>query len=154
MHDVMELFHLYKDDVYRLAVSYTHSVHDAEDVCQTVFLKLMDQSGITPGKEKAWLMQVTANQCRSLLRSVWRKRTEPLDEEAEEILSEQPVLQGIWESIRKLKPKYRIVVYLFYYEGYTVKEIADILHISGTAVTTRLSRARQVLEAELREEVY
>ncbi|MEZ3462477.1 MAG: sigma-70 family RNA polymerase sigma factor [Lachnospiraceae bacterium] len=154
MHDVMELFHLYKDDVYRLAVSYTHSVHDAEDVCQTVFLKLMEQSGITPGKEKAWLMQVTANQCRSLLRSVWRKRTEPLDEEAEEILSEQPVLQGIWESIRKLKPKYRIVVYLFYYEGYTVKEIADILHISGTAVTTRLSRARQVLEAELREEVY
>ena len=154
MHDVMELFHLYKDDVYRLAVSYTHSVHDAEDVCQTVFLKLMEQSGITPGKEKAWLVQVTANQCRSLLRSVWRKRTEPLDEEAEEILSEQPVLQGIWESIRKLKPKYRIVVYLFYYEGYTVKEIADILHISGTAVTTRLSRARQVLEAELREEVY
>ncbi len=154
MHDVMELFHLYKDDVYRLAVSYTHSVHDAEDVCQTVFLKLMEQSGITPGKEKAWLLQVTANQCRSLLRSVWRKRTEPLDEEAEEILSEQPVLQGIWESIRKLKPKYRIVVYLFYYEGYTVKEIADILHISGTAVTTRLSRARQVLEAELREEVY
>lgn len=154
MHDVMELFHLYKDDVYRLAVSYTHSVHDAEDVCQTVFLKLMEQSGITPGKEKACLMQVTANQCRSLLRSVWRKRTEPLDEEAEEILSEQPVLQGIWESIRKLKPKYRIVVYLFYYEGYTVKEIADILHISGTAVTTRLSRARQVLEAELREEVY
>ncbi len=154
MHDVMELFHLYKDDVYRLAVSYTHSVHDAEDVCQTVFLKLMEQSGITPGKEKAWLMQVTANQCRSLLRSVWRKRTEPLDEEAEEILSEQPVLQGIWESIRKLKPKYRIVVYLFYYEGYTVKEIADILHISRTAVTTRLSRARQVLEAELREEVY
>lgn len=69
-------------------------------------------------------------------------------------MSEQPVLQGIWESIRKLKPKYRIVVYLFYYEGYTVKEIADILHISGTAVTTRLSRARQVLEAELREEVY
>ncbi len=154
MHDVMELFHLYKDDVYRLAVSYTHSVHDAEDVCQTVFLKLMEQSGLTPGREKAWLMQVTANQCRSLLRSVWRKRTEPLDEEAEEILSEQPVLQGIWESIRKLKPKYRIVVYLFYYEGYTVKEIADILHISGTAVTTRLSRARQVLEAELREEVY
>ena len=67
MHDVMELFHLYKDDVYRLAVSYTRSVQDAEDVCQTVFLKLMEQSGIAPGKEKAWLMQVTANQCRSLL---------------------------------------------------------------------------------------
>lgn len=155
MHDVMKLFHLYKDDVYRLAVSYTRSVQDAEDVCQTVFLKLMEQNGIAPGKEKAWLMQVTANQCRSLLRSVWRKRTQSLDEAAEEeIAFEQPAMQGVWECIRKLTPKYRIVVYLFYYEGYAVKEIADILHISGTAVTTRLSRARQILEKELKEEVY
>ena len=153
MHDVMELFHLYKDDVYRLAVSYTHSVHDAEDVCQTVFLKMMEQDGITPGKEKAWLMQVTANQCRSLLRSVWRKRTGPLDEVDTEYLFEYPELQSVWECIRKLNPKYRIVVYLFYYEGYAVREIADILHISGTAVTTRLSRARRILGKELKEEV-
>lgn len=153
MHDVMELFHLYKDDVYRLAVSYTHSVHDAEDVCQTVFLKMMEQDGITPGKEKAWLMQVTANQCRSLLRSVWRKRTGPLVEVDTEYLFEYPELQSVWECIRKLNPKYRIVVYLFYYEGYAVREIADILHISGTAVTTRLSRARRILGKELKEEV-
>ena len=154
MCDVMELFHLYKDDVFRLAVSYTHSIQDAEDICQTVFLKLMEQSELTPGKEKAWLMQVTANQCRSLLRSVWRKRTKPLEEEQEEqLLFEQPVLHDVWEGIRKLKPKYRIVVYLFYYEGYAIKEIADILHISGTAVTTRLSRARRLLEETLKEEV-
>lgn len=154
MHDVMELFQCYKDDVYRLAVSYTHSVQDAEDVCQTVFLKLMEQDAITPGKEKAWLMQVTANQCRSLLRSVWRKKMAPYEEEIlkEEILFEQPVLYGLWECIRKLKPKYRVVVYLFYYEGYVTKEIAEILHISNTAVTTRLSRARQILMEELKKE--
>lgn len=154
MCDVMELFHLYKDDVFRLAVSYTHSIQDAEDICQTVFLKLMEQSELTPGKEKAWLMQVTANQCRSLLRSVWRKRTKPLEKEQEEqLLFEQPVQHDVWEGIRKLKPKYRIVVYLFYYEGYAIKEISDILHISGTAVTTRLSRARRLLEEALKEEV-
>lgn len=153
MHDVMELFHRYKDDVYRLAVSYTHSVQDAEDVCQTVFLKLIEQDGIMPGKEKAWLMQVTANQCRSLLRSVWRKRTEPYEEEVlkEKILLEQPALHDIWECVCKLKPKYRVVVYLFYYEGYMTKEIAEVLHISNTAVTTRLSRARQILVDELKE---
>ena len=151
MCDVMELFHLYKDDVFRLAVSYTHSIQDAEDICQTVFLKLMEQSELTPGKEKAWLMQVTANQCRSLLRSVWRKRTKPLEKEQEEqLLFEQPVQHDVWEGIRKLKPKYRIVVYLFYYEGYAIKEISDILHISGTAVTTRLSRARRLLEEALK----
>lgn len=52
MYDVMELFQLYKDDVYRLAVSYTHSIQDAEDVCQTVFLKLMEQSSLTPGRRR------------------------------------------------------------------------------------------------------
>lgn len=66
MTDIMELFQNYKNDVYRLAVSYTHSIQEAEDVCQTVFLKLMEQKFIKPGKEKAWLMQVTANQCKSL----------------------------------------------------------------------------------------
>lgn len=110
----------------------------------------MEQDGITPGKEKAWLMQVTANQCRSLLRSVWRKRTEPFEEEVlkEEIMFEQPFLHEVWECISKLKPKYRVVVYLFYYEGYVTKEIAEILHISNTAVTTRLSRTRQYVHVE------
>lgn len=155
MHDVIELFHLYKDDVYRLAVSYTHSVHDAEDVCQTVFLKLMEQRDrITPGKEKAWLMQVAANQCRSLLRSVWRKRTEPFEDDTlkERIFQGQREMQGVWECIKRLKPGYRVVVYLFYYEGYGTREIAHILRISGTAVTTRLARAREMLKKELKEE--
>ena len=82
MADIMELFQRYKNDVYRLAVSYTHSIQEAEDVCQTVFLKLMEQKSITPGKEKAWLLQVTANQCKSLLRSARWRKTEPLGEEA------------------------------------------------------------------------
>ena len=95
--DIEEMFTRYKDDVYRLALSYTHSVQEAEDVCQSVFLKLMEQRSLAPGKEKAWLMQVTANQCRNLLRSAWWKRTVPLEEgfsvpeqEAPEISVEQP----------------------------------------------------------------
>ena len=104
MYDVMELFRLYKDDVYRLAVSYTHSIQDAEDVCQTVFLKLMEQSSLTPGKEKAWLMQVTANQCRSLLRSVWRKRTGPFEEaHREEIVFDQPEQSDVWGMYRQIE---------------------------------------------------
>ena len=69
--DILYLFHRYRDDVYRLAVNYTRNTAEAEDVCQTVFLKLLEQGSVTPGKEKAWLMQVTANQCRDLLRSSW-----------------------------------------------------------------------------------
>ena len=69
MLNIETLFNTYRDDVFRLAVSYTRNIQEAEDVCQTVFLKLLEQKHIQPGKEKAWLMQVTANQCRSLLRS-------------------------------------------------------------------------------------
>ena len=148
---VEELFTRYKDDVYRLALSYTRSVQEAEDVCQSAFLKLMEQSSLTPGKEKAWLMQVTANQCRNLLRSSWWRQTEALDETL-------PAADGSGDSsvqsaVMALPPKYRVVIYLRYFEEYSTKEIAEVLHISQSAVTTRLERARKMLKPML-EEVY
>lgn len=145
--DVMELFRRYRDDVYRLAVSYTRSKQEAEDVCQTVFMKLLE-SKVTPGKERAWLMQVTVNQCRSLLRSSWWKYTVPLDET---ILAPDTESSGIRQAVMALKPKYRVVVYLHYYEQYTTAEIAKMLHITPSAVTTRLDRARQQLRQVLKE---
>lgn len=145
--DVMELFRRYRDDVYRLAVSYTRSEQEAEDVCQTVFMKLLE-SRVTPGKERAWLMQVTVNQCRSLLRSSWWKYTVPLDET---ILAPDTESSGIRQAVMALKPKYRVVVYLHYYEQYTTAEIAKMLHITPSAVTTRLDRARQQLRQVLKE---
>lgn len=149
MENVTELFHQYRDDVYRLAVSYTHNLHEAEDVCQTVFLKLLEQKNITPGKEKAWLMQVTANQCKSLLRSSWWKNTVALDETlpAPEIKDQSTFL-----AVAALKPRYRVVICLHYYEGYSTAEIARILKISPSAVTTRLSRARKLLQEVLKED--
>ena len=149
MTDIMELFQNYKNDVYRLAVSYTHSIQEAEDVCQTVFLKLMEQKSIKPGKEKAWLMQVTANQCKSLLRSARWKKTEPLGEET--VSFDEQEYEDIWAAVMKLKPGYRAVVYLYYSEEYYTKEIAKLLKIKESAVTTRLSRARRILKEELKE---
>ncbi|MBR2047077.1 MAG: RNA polymerase sigma factor [Oscillospiraceae bacterium] len=148
MTDAESLFHTYKDDVYRFALSYTRSREEAEDICQTVFEKLLRQKTITPGKEKAWLMQTCANACRNLLRCHWWQRTAPLDSasalEAEE---EHPVKQ----AIHSLAPHYRAVVYLYYYEGYSTQEIASLLHISQTLVSTRLHRARQTLKQLLEE---
>lgn len=147
--DTESLFETYKNDVYRLALSYTKSVQEAEDVCQTVFLKLMEQKHITPGKERAWLMQVTANECRSLLRSAWWKRTAPL----EECTSAAPEKNSsVYEALMTLDPKYRVVLYLHYYECSTTGEIAKLLHISQSTVTTRLSRGRQLLKECLKEE--
>ena len=149
MTDIMELFQNYKNDVYRLAVSYTHSIQEAEDVCQTVFLKLMEQKSIKPGKEKAWLMQVTANQCKSLLRSARWKKTEPLGEET--VSFDEQEYEYICAAVMKLNPGYRAVVYLYYCEEYSTKEIAKLLKIKESTVTTRLSRARRILKEELKE---
>lgn len=148
MQDIESLFQMYKDDVYRLALSYTRSTQEAEDVCQTVFLKLLEQTNITPGKERPWLMQVTANTCRNLLRSAWWRKTDPL-EEAHSVAVPQD--SGVFQAVMSLPPKYRVVIYLRYYEEYTTKEIGALLKISQSAVTTRLNRARQMLKAALEE---
>lgn len=148
MLDIEELFQKYKDDVYRLVLSYTRSTQEAEDVCQTAFLKLMEQKTLAPGKEKAWLMQVTANECRNLLRSSWWKKTTDLDET---LTIPAPQCREVFQTVMGLPPKYRVVIYLHYFEEYTTKEIAQLLHISQTAVTTRLNRARQMLKKELTE---
>ena len=148
MQNVESLFSTYRDDVFRLAVSYTRNIQEAEDVCQTVFLKLLEQKHIQPGKEKAWLMQVTANQCRSLLRSGWWKKTEPLDNT---VTADAPKTDEVLASVMELPPIYRVVIFLHYYEGYTTAEIAKLLKISQTAVTTRLSRARSILQEKLKE---
>lgn len=148
MPDVLTLFHRYKDDVYRLALSCTRSPQEAEDICQSVFLKLMEHPHITPGKEKAWLMQVTVNQCRSLLRSHWWSRTAPMDEKLPTPTAEG---DGVREAVMALEPKYRVVIYLYYYEQYSVKEIAGLLRISPSNVSTRLFRARELLRKRLEE---
>ena len=149
MADASELFRRYRNDVYRLALSYTRSPQEAEDVSQTVFLKLLEHPGITPGKEKAWLMQVTANQCRSLLRSSWWKTTVPL----EDCTHAAPENRGILQEVLALPPKYRVVLYMHYYEEFSTREIASLLNITQSTVTTRLSRGRQLLKAKLEEDL-
>lgn len=146
--DVLDLFHRYRDDVYRLAVNFTRCPQEAEDVCQTVFLKLMGQDTLMPGREKAWLMQVTANECRDLLRSSWWKRTVPLENAFS--VPEREEDETIY-LLQKLPPKYRVVLYLHYYEQYTTQEIAQLLKIPRGTVSTRLMRARDQLKLLLKE---
>lgn len=147
--DHERLFRDYKDDVYRLAICYTRSREDAEDVCQTVFLKLMEQKRFQPGKEKQWLLRVTANECKNLLRSNWWKNTVPMDES---LSAEPPQVNETLQAVLSLEPKYRVVVYLHYYEMLSTQEIATLLHITQSTVTTRLSRARKLLKSKLEEE--
>ena len=145
---VSMLYDTYSKDVYRLALSWLHSTHDAEDILQSVFLKLLDKDiTLFPGSEKAWLLTCTANACKDLLRSFWRTHTQPLDDVIIHVTESD---KSLWEAIGKLPPKYRVVIHLYYYEGYSQKQIAEILKISRAAVQARMDRARTQLEKELR----
>ena len=144
------LFLQYGDDVFRLAYSYLGSRTDAEDVCQSVFLHLAEgKTELLPGREKAWLLTCAANACKSQLRSFWRRNVGELDESL-------PFRDGtdreVWDAVMALPPKYRAVIHLYYWEGYAQGEIGDILHISRTAVQTRMQRARAMLKKELSDD--
>ncbi len=147
--EVIRLFEAYSEDVFRLALSYLQNRHDAEDVCQSVFVKLLSyKKPLEFGKEKAWLLTCAANACKDHLKSFWRKNTVELDET---IAFTGETGRELWAVVNSLSPKYRIVVHLYYYEGYSQDEIAAILKISKTAVQTRMSRAREQLKEVLKE---
>ena len=144
-----ELFRQYGDDVFRLAYSYLGNRTDAEDVCQSVFLRLAEGgTTLLPGREKAWLLTCAANLCKSQLRSFWRRNVGELDES---LPFRDSADREVWEAVTALPPKYRAVVHLYYWEGYDQGEIGDILRISRTAVQTRMARARDMLRKELSE---
>ena len=145
-----DLFRQYGDDVFRLAYSYLGARADAEDVCQSVFLKLAEgKTALLPGREKAWLLTCAANLCKSQLRSFWRRNVGELDES---LPFRDETDREVWDAVMALPPKYRAVVHLYYWEGYDQGEIGDILHISRTAVQTRMARARAMLKKELSDD--
>ena len=145
--EIVHLFETYAEDVFRLALSYLHNRQDAEDVCQSVFMKLVDyKKQLQAGKEKSWLLTCTANACKDHLKSFWRKNVVELDDS---MVFPNDMDKDIWEAVCSLAPKYRVVVHLYYYEGYSQDEIAEILHIPRSTVQTRMSRARSQLKEVL-----
>lgn len=145
---IMELYEAHKQMVYRLALSYTKSPQDVEDVCQTAFLRLLEHRGeITPGKERQWLGSVTANLCKSLLRSAWRRKTQPLDDL--DLPFDAPEENEVFQAVMSLKEEERAVVYLYYYEGYSTAEVGEMLGLKHSTVSTRLDRARKRLKSKL-----
>lgn len=129
-------------------MSYLYNTQDAEDICHSVFLTLVEKDvTLFPGHEKAWLLKCAANACKDQLRSFWEQNREQLDENMVFTDSKD---RELWAVVGSLPPKYRAVVHLYYYEGYSQEEIANILGITRTAVQTRMQRAREQLGKELR----
>ena len=143
----------YHGNIFRLAYGYLKNSHDAEDIVQEAFLKLyMSKTCFEKDDNvKAWLIRVSINLCKDRLRSFWFKNRSELPMDIPFENKEEDVLLSL---INKLKPEHRAVIILFYYEDYSIKEIAKILRISESAVTTRLSRARKKFKDLLLKEGY
>ena len=142
---------MYADTVRRICMVHLKNYSDTEDIFQTVFLKyvLHSEPFESEEHEKAWIIRVTVNACKDLLKNVFRSRTVPL-----ETLVEMPQAQELrhtelLEAVLSLPAKYKDVVYLYYYEGYSAEEISRILKKNVNTVYTLLTRARKILKKEL-----
>lgn len=141
----------YSDMLLRLACTRLDSTADAEDVVQEVFLKLLTDhpSFRDAGHEKAWLIRTTLHRASDLRKSAARKNF-PLDA-ASDVAAPAPD-DSLLHAVRALPEKYSSIIHLFYYEGYSIKEIAGLLGLPSATVGTRLARGRERLRQMLEEE--
>ena len=136
----------YMDMVFRVAYGYMRSRDDADDVTQEVLLRLYRTDTLFESEEhvKNWLLRVTVNQCKKVFRSPWR-RVESIEDYASTLRFETAEDRGLFCEIMRLEQKYRVAVLMYYYEGYSTQEIAQLLHCRPGTVRSRLSRARERL---------
>ncbi len=134
--------------VIRIAFQRTQNLADAEDMAQDVFIKLMQQSPFHSEEYlKAWLIRVTVNSCKNLKKSYWHRNTTALTGTEPFTPHQQSLLEELW----RLPPKYRDVIYLHYYEGYTIDEMAQLLLRKPNTVGSWLTRAKKQLKTILEE---
>lgn len=141
----------YGDMVRRLCLVHLKNPADTEDIFQNVFLKYVLSPVVfeSPEHEKAWLIRVTINACKDLVKSFFRSRTVPLEELLDQPAPLSEEHREVLEAVLALPRKYRDAVYLHYYEGYTAAEIGKLLGKNTNTVYTLLNRAREQLRETL-----
>ena len=146
---IQDVFQEHSQAVYRVAYSFMKNPHDSEDAVQESFLRLL-RSGLTfpdVRQERAWLIVTVSNVCRDMLKAKSRQHLN-LDDQLDLAAPEQEP-DTLLDAILALPDKYKTALYLYYYEGYSVNEIARMLRLPPNTVKTRLSRARKALKLEL-----
>lgn len=141
------LVNAYADAILRLSYAYLKNTHDAQDVCQTVFVRLLTEPRRfeSAEHERSYVLRMASNACKDLLKSPWRKRTCGLDA-VPEVPAPEAGDGSVLAAVNELPANYRTVIYLFYYEGYQAAEIGKILGIPTATVHTRLARGRARLK--------
>ena len=141
--------------VYQICMVLMKNVPDAEDAAQNVFRRVMERGEPfrDPEHEKAWLIVTARNECKNQLKHWWRTRRAG-EEALDTLVWEQPRDREVWEQVAALPKPHRLVLYLYYYQGYTAGEIAEMLGENPSTVRSRLVQARKKLKLKLEEEGY
>ena len=152
-YQAKRLVELYADMILRISYSYLKQTCDAEDICQTVFLKYLTTKPKFDSveHEKAWIIRTTVNTCKDHLRSAFFRRTVALDAAAGMAAPPIPDTQ-ILDAVNTLPENYRISIYLYYYEAYSAGEIAGILEKSEATIHQYLARGRRKLRTYLSDQ--
>ena len=151
-NEFVAIFNAFKNDIYRLIYSYTKNKYDTDDIMQNVFIKLYNNFYQFKDEDhiKNWLITVAINESKNYFLSAWKKKIFPMTETIENSLTTSIENDDLLEAVLSLPKKYKLVVHLYYYEGYKVNEIADFLKEKETTIQTRLSRARTKLKEMLK----
>ena len=149
--EARRLVERYSDMILRLSISYLKSRQEAEDVCQNVFMKYISTNIAFQSEEheKAWIILTTINACKDILKSAYHKKMVVTEEVWNGISQDEDAFWEVREAVFALPIKYRIVIYLYYFEGYSAKEIAKMLGKTQNAVSLSLSRGRRKLREML-----
>ena len=143
----------YMDTIYRVAYSWMKNQHDANDVTQIVLLKFYKTTKSFESDDhiKNWLIKVTVNECKMIFRSPWSK-TEDITDYAQTLGFEEEQNYDLFQAVMKLDKKYSVLLMLFYYDGYSTKEISAMIGVPEKTVSTRLFRAKAKLKNYLKED--
>lgn len=148
------LMEKYKDHLFAVAFNICKNAADADDVVQDTFLQyhITDKQFENEQHIRAWLIRITINKAKNINMSFWRRAGIPLEDYMETLTFETPEAEDLFEEVMKLPEKYRIVIHLFYYEDYSIREIAQIINATESNVKVRLTRGRRLLRNVLKEE--
>ena len=149
-----DIIHKHQDRLFATSFSVCRNASDAEDVVQDTIIKYHQSKKDFESEEhiRAWLLRVCINLSKNVVLSFWNRNRMPWEEYMESLPFAEESDKRLFEAVMGLPEKYRIVIHLFYYEGYSVREIAKILHRREGTVKSQLSRGRKILKDELQEE--
>lgn len=151
---VEDLIREYKNHLFAVAFSVCKSASDADDVVQDTFMKYHFSKKQFSSREhiRAWLLRVAINKAKDVNRSFWKQKSTSIEDYVDTLEFQDHEDKDLLTDVLALPEKYRIVIHLYYYEDYSVAEIAELLNLSESNVKIRLSRGRSMLKAKLEEE--